>query len=583
MEAVVSHFGCPASTAAAGSLSLLLLATAPAGCGDDAEPLSTPTGQGASWSGGAGGHGGGEGAAGALPAGDARILYLDVPSAPEGEFVGIYGSGFGASRGSSRVLFGAVEAASYVSWGPATRGAAPSEIIVTVPSGAGSPISVETASGPSNEVAFATHAGRRLWVAPNGDDDGDCTSEVAPCATPRGAKERAAAGDVIVIREGVYDGCDGSCPNPVLYLRESDPSGTPAHPITFRGFPGESVTLDASGTGQTGIYSHGSHLRFVNLRATGKNGMNAASGVDVRFANCEVFESNRCGIDNGCGGTDWADWFSAGSGLHAGETSEEVTFVGNDIHDNGIERRDHGLYVYGQDMRIAFNRIWQNFGYGVHGYHGGGPDFFGMQVYGNLVWANGPPGQVQSGTAGILCHESCHQAAIFDNVVWQNFSRGIVAADSASTVRIFNNTLFDNDGHQLMVGGAASDVVIRNNIFVDRQGPAEHLRKEDTTNGVVADHNLFFPDDADAFRWDGMTFDFAGYLAASGQGDQSLTADPRLADLDAVDIHLQDGSPAIDGGTGVIAEGVAAPRTDFEADPRPLGAGVDIGADEYRP
>jgi len=43
-------------------------------------------------------------------------------------------------------------------------------------------------------------------------------------------------------------------------------------------------------------------------------------------------------------------------------------------------------------------------------------------------------------------------------------------------------------------------------------------------------------------------------------------------------IHLRSGSPAIDTGTCT-----GAPTTDFEGDPRPSGAGCDMGADEFVP
>jgi len=44
------------------------------------------------------------------------------------------------------------------------------------------------------------------------------------------------------------------------------------------------------------------------------------------------------------------------------------------------------------------------------------------------------------------------------------------------------------------------------------------------------------------------------------------------------DIHLRAGSPCIDTGTCT-----GAPTTDFEGDPRPTGAGCDMGADEFVP
>jgi predicted GH43/DUF377 family glycosyl hydrolase len=58
-------------------------------------------------------------------------------------------------------------------------------------------------------------------------------------------------------------------------------------------------------------------------------------------------------------------------------------------------------------------------------------------------------------------------------------------------------------------------------------------------------------------------------------GSGNISADPKFVDRATGDYHLRGNSPAIDAGT---SEG--APNTDFEGDPRPVGA-VDMGADEF--
>ena len=56
----------------------------------------------------------------------------------------------------------------------------------------------------------------------------------------------------------------------------------------------------------------------------------------------------------------------------------------------------------------------------------------------------------------------------------------------------------------------------------------------------------------------------------------NISADPRF--VSGRDPHLTVASPAINTGTCT-----GAPATDFEGDPRPTGAGCDMGADEYVP
>jgi hypothetical protein len=57
---------------------------------------------------------------------------------------------------------------------------------------------------------------------------------------------------------------------------------------------------------------------------------------------------------------------------------------------------------------------------------------------------------------------------------------------------------------------------------------------------------------------------------------------PAFVDPGNDDYHLSYGSPCIDAGTIAVPDPPGLPTTDFEGDPRVIGAGPDIGADEYK-
>jgi len=105
-------------------------------------------------------------------------------------------------------------------------------------------------------------------------------------------------------------------------------------------------------------------------------------------------------------------------------------------------------------------------------------------------------------------------------------------------------------------GGVAMDGSIRNSILWGNFGGQP--RDLTTTYGVDLDHS-------DLDEQSGPVNDLGGNINMS----------PLFV---AADWHLRATSPCID--TGTCA---GAPTTDIDGDPRPTGAGCDIGADEFVP
>ncbi len=63
-----------------------------------------------------------------------------------------------------------------------------------------------------------------------------------------------------------------------------------------------------------------------------------------------------------------------------------------------------------------------------------------------------------------------------------------------------------------------------------------------------------------------------------GNNLSGVQADPRFINPEKFDLHLSPSSPCIDTG-----QPLAGPGVDFEGDPRPIGNGTDMGADEFDP
>jgi hypothetical protein len=161
---------------------------------------------------------------------------------------------------------------------------------------------------------------------------------------------------------------------------------------------------------------------------------------------------------------------------------------------------------------------------------------------------------------------------IYNNVVYENHSNGLEIGDLGEPLvrtrpirrtEIVNNTAYGNGsvgwGSGFYNGNPdATDIVVRNNIF-SQNVIAQSVNESKAA--LVVDCNLI----------DGtQEYDYAI------SGSDYIVGDPLFANADEADFHLLVGSPAIDKATSS-----GAPSADFEGNPRPSGAGYDMGAFEY--
>ncbi len=156
---------------------------------------------------------------------------------------------------------------------------------------------------------------------------------------------------------------------------------------------------------------------------------------------------------------------------------------------------------------------------------------------------------------------------VINNICYKNGGSGIHAYLSKH-VDIINNTAYlnaqspeINDGQ--IFPNSCDDIRIFNNILV---APANKKINSNYNNGksIIYDYNLHF-----------------GGNAVALTGSHVVQGDPKFVDAANNNFHLLTGSPAIDRGIASLS-GSAAPVSDIDGNPRPMGAGFDIGAVEHK-
>ncbi len=486
-----------------------------------------------------------------------KIRFLDVDSASYGSFVGIYGTGFGADKGT--VKFGSATSIEIPLWSDRL-------IIARVPAGASSS-KVHVSTAQSDELDSAStlqvHAGTIYVVSSNGSDAGAGT-ETDPFQSLHKALSVLQQGDTVLIRAGSYDEQDASgTPLPALYFRPGQ-SGTLTAPITLRGYGAEVPVIRGSRDAAKNdpiVYVAADYIRLARLDINGEN--NASNGVSMT------------------GSSVWAVGLDVHGFHEAGITSDEGTGVflaANTVHDGGTRPNlDHGIILTGPGGTVRNNEIHDlPNGYGIFLQY---PSQSAAKVFANFVH------DVAGGGIGLARVGGGNQ--IFNNVVWKagaslgcmcglQVAYGSTAGETSSGDRIYYNTFAGPTRTGVLIADRAGAVALHGNLF---DGFKAGLQVEDTgsESALSSSYNLWFGlGEEPLFKWAGPWIGMAQFQSTSQQESHSLVADPLLVDPEQGDLHLTASSPAID-----VGGGPDQPPDDFDGLSRPQGVADDIGAYEF--
>lgn len=377
------------------------------------------------------------------------------------------------------------------------------------------------------------------------------------------------------------------------------PGASATNTVTFNGTATNLVTLAYNGTAtaygsSTVVLDGADYVRFTDCSISNAGMASVAGVLLTNGADGNVIEDCNITMVSGSGLVDVMGIAIAGSFTDL--TAEGNNGNGNLIQNNDISGGEDGIHIEGLDLAnntnntISGNRIW---GCDMSGIYADDQD--GIEISGNHIWGilNGSLGD------GIYAFDLMNFSIEGNNIHAPDYAIHISDGnfDGAPTQRgrIVNNmALSDGDAavfflnvedtdiwHNTVMGvkGISMDnpvaLNVRNNIFVGTTNVA--FESLDAATMQAMNNNIFrtvsgtniikygTPNYATLAAWQGSGF---GYDANSFVGNPIFAS--------STDLHVL-GALANDVG---FAVGVT---TDIDGQNRPMGANVDIGADEYTP
>ena len=492
----------------------------------------------------------------------------------------------------------------------------------------------------SQVVALARGATPAVrYVASSGNDAGnDCANSSAPCATVQHAVDVADSGDEIRVATGVYTDVQARPRDDVVATGVVTQVVYISKTVTIRGGyssgdwgapnpEANPTTLDAQGQGRvlyvTGSISptiEGLHITGGNATGLGGEPLGTDTGggayvitATVSFSGNWVFSNTASSIttSNTLGGGLYQSHGSAalygnyvtsntaafGGGLYFIDSSD-VSLVANFISGNRAGR-GHGGGLYfnnSSDAVLASNTIVSNTASGPASNFGGGAYFLSSD--GVIVTANIVRGNLAEGGGSGLHFQTCSNVRLDRNIISSNRagSGGGLLFLTSSSVTLTNNAIIDNRvdtaGGGLVIQGSAlqlaHNTIARNSggggsgVYVLDSGPI--YSTVTLTNTILVSHAVGITVASgntatlEATLWSSGAWANETDTEGAGviiTGTVNITGDPAFIDPDAGDYHIGPGSAARDMGiTTTVSH-------DIDGDPRPIGHGYDLGADEW--
>lgn len=366
-------------------------------------------------------------------------------------------------------------------------------------------------------------AATEFHVATTGDDHAP-GSAASPFLTIRRGLDAAQAGDTIYLHAGVYAEGVSTEDGPIR-------GGTSwADALTIAAWPGDTVVLrPRKGTPRV-ITLARPEASFIVFRGLVLDARRVRfDGVKITWSTFDPSNgSHHIRIEN-------SEVMNARrQGLLVGGHHNE--FLRLRVHDNGRSDFDHGLYITGADNLVDGCEVYRNAGWGVHVYDGDSSDADRNTVRNSRIYANARIGRRG---AGVILSSGEDNIAL-NNVIFGN-RVGVQVGPNTARARIYNNTVFAQTDIGIGVDEGAADSEVRNNLVF-----ANPSAIRDAGARTLISSNL-------------------------------VNVDPGVIDAATFDARITESSLAIDAG-----EPLEAVPFDHDGNPRPQGAGYDVGAFERR-
>jgi len=466
-----------------------------------------------------------------------------------------------------------------------------------------------------------------IRVAPTGVDTPGCGGETNPCRTVQYAVDQALPGEEIRVAAGTYTDIHfRNGITQVVYITKSVAirGGYTAADWEHPDPEANPTTLDAQGRGRVLYIAGDISPTIEGLRITGGNAFGSASNIgggiyiyeaEATISGCRVFNNTARSAKFG---------FTYGGGVCLRHS--DSTLMGNTIISNSADYGG-GLYLYESDAVLSGNDIVSNtaptYGGGGLCVSHGAPQLSENTIisntasYGGGMWLWRSPALLSGNTiaantaaaygGGLYVHES--NASLKRNLVISNVANyggglylhgsdalldgNIIIYNSAShggglflvgnEPKLLNMVVADNQAHMsgsgLFIWGESPELLnttLAYNSGGDRTGVFVRSGSAALTNTILVGHSvgvyvysgatarlestLWWANDT---KWTGTVYHSNDY-----------PGDPAFVAPDEGDYHIRSTSAAID--KGVDAE----VSTDIDGQPRPIGAGFDLGADE---